>query len=180
MKPSLPKHYVPQNAAAEFFRTATPETFTCRKVRAKRSRVHQRTSRTADESDKSETHPDHPVEASVISELDTTTAHERVPHVDPVLSKLIKHPEHIAHEADQEDYGSRNPEDRPNWTQFDANPVIPRQEVRTAVIPFLRHMPTKARAQAASMSETSEATGSRGSLHHRGRSTFGLPVRIKL
>ena len=176
-KSVLPKHYIPQSAAAEFFRTATPETFTRPQNRAKSSRRRCKTPGGAVKRDRSGVQPNQHVEASVTARQDSTTTPEHPSHANPTPSNQNKHRRQDAGGPDQEEYGSRNPEDRPNWTQVDADPVVPRHGVRDLVTPLLRHMPSRIGAQSISMAAKSEAPILGSSSHHRGKSTFVLPVR---
>ena len=180
VKASSSEHYVPQVAASEFFRTATPDTFTRRKPCQKLSRTEQKGSTVAKTDVKPKTPPNPLVEASVGSDPATTraltfaTQHVQAnpdPH-QPCIRIVL--------EPVDEDYGSRNPGDRPNWTQFDENPILPRHGVRTLVTPLLRHMPSKARTRSVSISVEPETTKTGASSHRRRKSSFSLSRGQKL
>ena len=178
VKALLPDHYVPQHAAAEFFRTATPDPCSRRATRSGVLHIRRKTL----EGPKRQALRMGPHTDQRLSTLPDSTAtnlgvSDGTSHRDYEHPDQSNSPGNEIHGTDEEDYGSRNPRDRPNWTQADGDPVEHKLGLRTLVAPFLRHMPSKPKMQAINVSAKSKVVNPKTSSSRRRKSISILFLR---
>ena len=145
-KTLLPGLYVPQNAAAEFFRTATPEADPRRLTRKKPTRVQRRKICSSNITDgKPDAHSEQSTESSLQRGSVSVSVLQPLSYIDPAA--VVKETDHDSTTTtnDEQEYGARNPEDRPDWTQHDIISENPRHGLRNLISPLFRHMPHKVR-----------------------------------
>ena len=166
--------YVPQNAAAEFFRTATPEVDPRRLTRMKTTRVQRRKTSNGKPTDvKPEGHSEQPMDSPVQREPVSVSVLHSLSCIDPAA--VVQETDHDPPGTTNDDqgYGVRNPGDRPDWTQHDIISENPRHSLKNLITPLFRHIPHKVRTVPTTVSIETPASAVDGKTNDREHSVSG-------